>query len=56
MRWLGHHRDVVERSLSWLVGHRRLQVRYERRADILPGFLSLAGALIHLNSLNRSKV
>jgi hypothetical protein len=35
---LGRHRYVVERSLAWLVGYRRLQVRYERRADILLGF------------------
>jgi len=28
---------VVERSLAWLVGYRRLQVRYERRADLLLG-------------------
>jgi hypothetical protein len=34
---LGHHRYGVERSLAWLVGYRRLQVRYERRADILLG-------------------
>ena len=39
---LGCHRYVVERSLAWLVGYRRLQVRYERRADILLGFLQLA--------------
>jgi hypothetical protein len=37
---------VVERSLAWLVGCRRLQVRYERRADMLFGFLHLACALI----------
>jgi transposase len=30
-------RCVVERSLAWLVGYRRLQVRYERRADVLLG-------------------
>ena len=30
------------RSLAWLVGYRRLQVRYERRADILLAFLYLA--------------
>jgi IS5 family transposase len=52
---LGRHRYVVERSLAWLVGHRRLQVRYERRADILLGFFYLACALICLNSLNQSK-
>jgi len=43
---------VVERSLAWLVGYRRLQVRYERRADILLGFVLLACALICLNSLS----
>jgi hypothetical protein len=40
---------VAERSLAWLVGYRRLQVRYERRADILLGFLQLACALICRN-------
>jgi len=53
---LGRHRYVVERSLAWLVGHRRLQVRYERRADILLGFLHLACALICLKYLNRTQV
>jgi hypothetical protein len=46
---------VVERSLAWLVGYRRLQVRSERRADILLGFLHLTGALIRLGSLNQAK-
>jgi hypothetical protein len=32
---LGRHRYVVERSLAWLVGYRRLQVRYEWRDEIL---------------------
>jgi hypothetical protein len=41
---LGRHRYVVERSLAWLVGYRRLQVRYERRADILLGFVQMAFA------------
>jgi IS5 family transposase len=53
---LGRHRFVVERSLAWLVGHRRLQVRDERRADVLVGFLWLACALICLKSLNQPKV
>jgi IS5 family transposase len=53
---LGRHRYVVERSLAWLVGYRRLQIRYERRADILVAFLHLACALICLKSLNRTKV
>ena len=50
---LGRHRYVVERSLAWLVGYRRLQVRYERRADVLLGFMHLACALICLNSASR---
>jgi IS5 family transposase len=50
---LGRHRYVVERSLAWLVGYRRLQVRYERRSDLLLGFLRLACALICLNWLDR---
>lgn len=51
---LGRHRYVVERSLAWLVGHRHLQVRYERRADVQLGFVYLACALICLKSLNGS--
>jgi transposase len=39
---------VVERSLAWLVGYRRLQVRDERRAEVLLGFLHLACAVICL--------
>jgi hypothetical protein len=46
---------VVERSLAWLLGHRRLQVRDERHADLLLGFPHLACALICLNALNQSK-
>jgi len=53
---LGRHRYVVERSLAWLVGYRRLQVRYERRADILLGFVHLACALICLKSLDGPKL
>ena len=34
-------------------GYRRLQVRYERRADVMLGFLDLACALICLKSPNR---
>jgi IS5 family transposase len=45
---LGRHRYVVEWSLAWLVGCRRLQVRDERRADVLLGFLHLACALMCL--------
>ena len=48
---LGRHRWVVERTLSWLLGCRRLGVRYERRADILLGLLHLACALTCLRFL-----
>jgi IS5 family transposase len=52
---LGRHRYVVERSLAWVVGYRRLQVRYERRADVLLGLVYLACALICLNAQNRRR-
>jgi transposase len=52
---LGRHRWVIERSLAWLVGYRRLQVRYERRADILLAFCYLACTLICLKALNQPK-
>jgi hypothetical protein len=44
---------VVERSLAWLVGYRRLGVRYERRADMLQAFLHLACALVCLRARHR---
>ena len=48
---LGRYRWVVERTLSWLLGCRRLGVRYERRASLLQGLLHLACALICLRFL-----
>jgi transposase len=48
---LGRYRWVVERTFSWLLGCRRLGVRYERRANLLQGFLHLACALICLTFL-----
>ena len=49
-------RYVVEGSLAWLVGCPRVQVRDERHADILLGFVHLACALSYLKSLNRGLV
>ncbi len=49
---LGQRRWVVERTLAWLLGCRRLGVRYERRADLLQGLLHLACALICLRFLD----
>ena len=48
---LGRHRWVVERTLSWLLGCRRLSVRFERRADLLQRLLQLACALVCLRIL-----
>ncbi len=44
---LGRHRWVVERTQAWVLGHRRLGLRYERRADILQAFAYLAAVLIN---------
>ncbi|MDW8470362.1 MULTISPECIES: IS5 family transposase [Streptomyces] len=43
---LGIFRWVVERTLSWLHGFRRLRIRWERRDDIHEAFLGLATCLI----------
>ena len=47
---LGKTRWVVERTISWLHGYRRLRIRWERRDDIHQAFLSIAAALICLNT------
>jgi hypothetical protein len=41
----GRHRWVVERSLAWLTGYRRLTLRYERSARLFAVFLTLAATL-----------
>nr|WP_217569467.1 IS5 family transposase [Streptomyces sp. GbtcB7] len=43
---LGIFRYVVERTIAWLHGFRRLRVRWERRDDIHEAFLGLAVCLI----------
>ena len=48
---LGRYRWVVERTLAWLLGFRRLGVRYERRADLLQALLHLACTLLCLRFL-----
>ena len=42
---LGRHRWVIERSLAWLTGYRRLTLRYERSAKLFCAFLTLAATL-----------
>ena len=43
--------QLVERTLSWLNRFRRLNIRYEHRADIHLAFLQLGCALISLRFL-----
>ncbi|MFD3666249.1 IS5 family transposase [Streptomyces sp. NPDC058659] len=43
---LGVHRRVVERTIAWFHGFRRLRIRWERRDDIHEAFLGLATCLI----------
>jgi transposase len=50
----GKVRWVVERGFAWLHAFKRLRTRYEHRADIHPGLLQLACALICYRQLTRS--
>ena len=51
---LGRERWVIERTLSWLDQHRRLRLRYARRADIHEALLTLACSLICHRALQGS--
>ncbi|WP_110943647.1 IS5 family transposase [Streptomyces niger] len=48
---LGRHRWVVERTVSWLAGCRRLHRRYERKAEHFLAFVGIAAALISYRKL-----
>jgi transposase len=50
---LGRHRWKVRRTLAWLARFRRRVIRYERRADILLAFTTLAAALIGMSQIAR---
>jgi transposase len=50
---LGRHRWVVERTVSWLSGFRRLHRRYERLADHFLAFVGIAAALICYRRLTK---
>ncbi|MFF7073795.1 IS5 family transposase [Streptomyces pseudovenezuelae] len=50
---LGRHRWVVERTVSWLAGCRRLHRRYERKAEHFLAFTNIACTLICLRRLTR---
>jgi transposase len=42
---LGRHRWVIERTMAWFTGYRRLTIRYERKASHFLAFLTLGAAL-----------
>nr|WP_258018332.1 IS5 family transposase [Streptomyces noursei] len=50
---LGVFRYVVERTIAWLHGFRRLRIRWERRDDIHEAFLGLATCLITYRHVQR---
>ena len=51
---LGRHRWVIERTIAWLFGYRRLAVRYERKANHFCAFLTLAAALTCFKNLAKT--
>jgi transposase len=50
---LGRYRWVVERTVSWLAGCRRLHRRYERKDEHFLAFVGIAAALIGHRKLAR---
>ena len=50
---LGRQRWKIERTIAWLHGYRRLQVRYERTQAIHEAFLTLACAMICFRAVAR---
>jgi transposase len=50
---LGRHRWVIERTLAWLLGYRRLTVRYERHGHLFNAFLTLAAAITCYKKLTK---
>jgi hypothetical protein len=50
---LGVYRWVVERTIAWYHGMKRLRIRWERRADIAEAFLNLATCIITYRHVTR---
>lgn len=42
---LGKHRWVIERTIAWLTGYRRLTIRYERKPSHYLAFLTLGATI-----------
>ncbi len=51
---LGRHRWVIERTISWLTGYHRLNMRYDRKATHFLAFLTLAAALTCYKNLAKA--
>lgn len=51
---LGKHRWVIERTIAWLFGYRRLTIRYERYANHFSAFLTLAATLTCYKKLHNA--
>jgi len=51
---LGRHRWVIERTISWLTGYHRLNIRYDRKASHFLAFLTLAATLTGFKKLAKS--
>jgi transposase len=52
--YLGRHRWVVERTISWLLRFKRLGIRYDRTEATMKPLLLLAVVMINLRRLPRS--
>ncbi|MFD4434079.1 transposase, partial [Nocardia sp. NPDC058497] len=52
---LGRHRWVIERTISWLTGYHRLNLRYDHKGDHFCAFLTLAAALTCYKKLGTAR-
>jgi len=50
---LGTHRWVIERTIAWLTGYRRLTIRYERKASHYLAFLTLGATITCYKKLRK---
>ncbi|WP_169332987.1 IS5 family transposase, partial [Nocardia veterana] len=51
---LGRHRWVIERTVSWLTGYHRLNIRYDRKGTHYLAFLTLAATLTGFKKLAKA--